>query len=389
MAIYYQTIAYAAGTISFLLALLLIGKKKKIQADYFLLFLMLTWGIIEITILLNNQYQHFPILILLADTSPVFIGQILYFYVLSLTQRQRNLRRKDILHLIPALLYLSISSILGIHYIDTQILPYFLLRLPLKLCLSPIYVILALHLLQKFKQNIKGYYADIREIDLAWLRILLIGVLCVWTFFWITEVMLWFMDNISIYQNLVMNISVSIFIVIIGFLGVRNTSIFLVSTDLYQQESNAIRPEKTLGTTGQELNKSKIQEKNIKKYEKNQISAKEQIVIQQKLLDLMQTQKPFLDPKLSIQDLSELSGVSSYKVSQVLNANLQVNFYDFINRYRIEYFQEQALLAENQHLTLFAIAEKSGFASKSSFNRIHKYITGRTPSQFIKNQIQK
>ena len=61
--------------------------------------------------------------------------------------------------------------------------------------------------------------------------------------------------------------------------------------------------------------------------------------------------------------------------------NTTVNFYDFINKYRVE--EAKKLLIEDIHnYKILAIAYEVGFNSKATFNRVFKKFTELTPSEF-------
>jgi AraC-like DNA-binding protein len=60
-----------------------------------------------------------------------------------------------------------------------------------------------------------------------------------------------------------------------------------------------------------------------------------------------------------------------------------MNFYDFVNRYRLEEFKKLASDPKNRQFTMLALAFDCGFNSKSSFNRYFKKATGQTPSQYF------
>jgi AraC-like DNA-binding protein len=92
--------------------------------------------------------------------------------------------------------------------------------------------------------------------------------------------------------------------------------------------------------------------------------------------------KPFLDCNLSLTELAESLGIFNHYLTQVLNDELNQNFYDFINSYRIEEFKKLLLDKKYNRYTLYAIALEAGFNSKSTFNRIFKNFTGLTPSQY-------
>ena len=103
----------------------------------------------------------------------------------------------------------------------------------------------------------------------------------------------------------------------------------------------------------------------------------------------MRNQKPYLNPKLTLSELSKLTTIPPHKISQVINRNLGMNFYKFINLQRIKKFNVEVLLKKNEHLTIVSIAEDCGFTSKTSFNRTYKSLTGITPSEYMKKNIHK
>jgi AraC-like DNA-binding protein len=72
----------------------------------------------------------------------------------------------------------------------------------------------------------------------------------------------------------------------------------------------------------------------------------------------------------------------------VINENLGSNFYNLINKYRINEAQGLILSPEKSKLKLEAIAYDVGFKSKSTFNEAFKRNTGLTPSQFRKNALR-
>ena len=100
----------------------------------------------------------------------------------------------------------------------------------------------------------------------------------------------------------------------------------------------------------------------------------------------MKSEKPYLIPDLKLISLANDLNLSVHKLSYILNNEINQNFYDFINSYRIEEAKEKLLDPKLAGFTILAIAQESGFNSKASFNRIFKNVTGLTPSAFIKQQ---
>jgi AraC-like DNA-binding protein len=97
----------------------------------------------------------------------------------------------------------------------------------------------------------------------------------------------------------------------------------------------------------------------------------------------MESQKLYLEPKLTLGTLAEQLKVSVNHLSQVINQYEGVNFHDFVNRYRVDEFKSRIANPKYKGFSLLAIAFDSGFNSKSSFNQIFKKSTGLTPSQYL------
>ena len=106
--------------------------------------------------------------------------------------------------------------------------------------------------------------------------------------------------------------------------------------------------------------------------------------LMQRLLQLMDEQKPYLNSELKVADIAQELGASSRSISDSIKAARNCNFSDFINNYRIEYAKH--LLRDNPDMKLSEIYLRSGFASEATFFRIFKANTGSTPSEW-KNRI--
>ena len=100
----------------------------------------------------------------------------------------------------------------------------------------------------------------------------------------------------------------------------------------------------------------------------------------------MDKNKPFLDADLTLASLAKELKIPPDHLSQVINSELSVNFYDFINGYRVKEAQKRLLDPKNRVYSILGIALNAGFNSKASFNRIFKKHIGITPSQYISSQ---
>jgi AraC-like DNA-binding protein len=96
----------------------------------------------------------------------------------------------------------------------------------------------------------------------------------------------------------------------------------------------------------------------------------------------MAESKPFLDPDLSLQKLSDGLDVSRHQLSSAINTHQRMNFYEFINSYRVEEAKGLMRDPEHQMRKNYDIAFLSGFNSRATFYRIFKQFTGQTPAEF-------
>ena len=108
--------------------------------------------------------------------------------------------------------------------------------------------------------------------------------------------------------------------------------------------------------------------------------------IERKLIELMEKEKPFLNPRLSSPDLAELVGITTNQLSQFLNEYLNKNFYDYVNLFRLKEFQKLCKNLKYSHLSILGLAYESGFNSKTTFNAFFKRETGVTPSEYFKTK---
>jgi AraC-like DNA-binding protein len=102
-----------------------------------------------------------------------------------------------------------------------------------------------------------------------------------------------------------------------------------------------------------------------------------------KIESMMQNDKIFLNPELTLSELSEKLNSHNSLISNVINTVFEKNFNDFVNAFRVNVFKEKINDPKLKHLTLLAIAFDCGFSSKSTFNRAVKKATGKMPSDFL------
>lgn len=104
------------------------------------------------------------------------------------------------------------------------------------------------------------------------------------------------------------------------------------------------------------------------------------------LLDLMNTQKLYLNPDLNLADVADHMRMSRHHLSELLSQGVLKNFYDFVNEYRIEHAKDLMSSEVINAYSLSGIARESGFNNYVSFYRVFKRTVGLTPSKFMENK---
>ena len=100
------------------------------------------------------------------------------------------------------------------------------------------------------------------------------------------------------------------------------------------------------------------------------------------LCDLLDNEKIYQDPELSLSAVAKMLNISSTYLSQLVNKLSNYNFSDFINLYRVREAEIKLVNPDFSRYTILSIGLEAGFNSKSAFYSAFKKHTGVTPTQF-------
>ncbi|RDY59753.1 AraC family transcriptional regulator [Flagellimonas nanhaiensis] len=120
------------------------------------------------------------------------------------------------------------------------------------------------------------------------------------------------------------------------------------------------------------------------KYRSTYISNEKSSLYLEMIESAMKQDKLFLQPKLTLQSFSQHLNVPPKYVSQTINQNLGISFTEYLIGFRIEEVKSKLMDPNNAHLTIYGMAQDSGFNSASRFNFLFKKHTGYTPKEFQK-----
>lgn len=121
------------------------------------------------------------------------------------------------------------------------------------------------------------------------------------------------------------------------------------------------------------------------KYRKSSLSDAAKEAIMKKIRYEMDTKKYFASNLASLSGLSKQINESSHHVSQVINEKFNMNFFELLASYRVEYAKKLIRQDTEGKITIEELAEMVGYNSKSSFNSAFRKFTSKTPSEFRKS----
>ena len=109
--------------------------------------------------------------------------------------------------------------------------------------------------------------------------------------------------------------------------------------------------------------------------------------VMHRLTELMEEEKVFLDPGLSLPQLATRLNCSVNHLSQAINAGFGMSFFDYVNQYRVKEAMAVLCFNEGSVPAILDIALQVGFNSTSTFYAAFKKSTGQTPAQYRKSNI--
>lgn len=130
-----------------------------------------------------------------------------------------------------------------------------------------------------------------------------------------------------------------------------------------------------------------IGKQEVKKYTRSKLSAADLNRLKEQLDHLMLEKKPYLNSKLLKSELAEMLGVNNPELARLLNENIGMNFFEYVNYYRIKEFVALAETEKAKQLTFFGLAQEAGFHSKTTFNKSFKRLMGISPSAYFNKNL--
>ncbi|WP_194776207.1 helix-turn-helix domain-containing protein [Pararhodonellum marinum] len=382
--VYFQSSLILASSVSFFVGVLLLWFKSTNREAGNLLsfaFLLLSYPIFLTYLVSTGFIEVVPHLYRTGYVAMILFVPVSYLYVRSLFS-QVKLSKKDLWHGLPALLYLL------------DFLPFFLLTgeekmqalnsgeagstilmfaesrflpaggyLTLKYLIQGIYWMLQASILFRYVHNQKQQVLAKNRVLLIWVGVFLFCQLTV------------FMPPLPFLGEAFREYQYLVYLFMTGSLCTLSAvSLFLFPEILYGiQElphrasliSKQSRPN-VENAKDRYLSKAKIQE------------------LSDLVHDHFEQHQPYLKLQYSLSQMSGELGVPAQYLSAAINECDQVNFNDFLNRYRIQYCLEKLQEDRFSYQKIDWIAEQCGFNNRNTFTQAFKKVTGMSPSAYIK-----
>ena len=369
------TIAVITMFISLFLSFFLVTVKTEHKLSNFLFAFFLVLNAIDISVNLDYLFE-IPL------NARVFIGSIFflqlpafYLYVLSVCYSDFRLKRAHLIHgvtlliailiLLPRFYTVCLASKISFLKNSRSMLEIQLNHISVHIQII-LYLIAAFMLLRKAKKIYLEKYAGASIESLHWLFQFTVA-LSAFYFVALLKNIFKFTEYPNISEWLKTGLFLFELIIIFWYLykALNNPGLFRNIDSRLKLVAHIISEEKNSGQAAV-----------------NEIEYNEDLL---KLKKYMIEERPFLNPSLTIQDISEDIKIPVRDLSILINHKLKQHFYDFVNTYRIAHAMDILRDVTKSKVTILEILYEAGFNSKSSFNTAFKKHTGNTPTSYRKS----
>ena len=274
--------------------------------------------------------------------SPIFImllGPATYLAAKHLTTG--SVKSTDWIHLLPVVPVLFFTS-----HIETVIAIGTVWRL--------VYVLFTVRLLILFKKSLDEQRSDSDDFSLRWFTFVVVGT----TLFNLIDLVRLNSQSLIPYELNVLGQGI-------------NNGVWLIAAAIIVIKLLDFKLPPELGS-------------NVATAGNSQVSEDDYQSAFTELDSLITTNQWFLQPRLTLSDVSELTGLQTRDISRAINTVTHKSFNEYINEYRVKQICEA--LDKQSSVSLTRLYTDAGFSSKASFNKVFKEFKGLTPSQY-KSQV--
>lgn len=406
-----EFIAIAFHLVSFLLAVLAaalliwVNQERKHSNRLLACILLLFSGQNLIHILLFSRLiLHAPWLLRAFAPTTFLIGPVVYIYFRSILYDEIKFRKYDWLFILPATL--TIINFLPYYFLPetdkiNYLLEHFYSQNPsqdsgrgilptvmyytIRACWSAIFLFLCFRLIYRFRATNTPELLANNKVLLKWL----FTFNCILASIWIVTLFNNLIPELNNWQPRISNIlfGATIFFICLQLFirpqilyGVFQPIADIKLKDNKNPAQDIMIPQANTGIGSLDELNQETTESTL------QISLADQIKYKTLIEKYFLERKPFIQTAYSLEQMANDTHIPRYLLSAFINREYGMGFREFLNRHRVNYFKDNINKESWENLTLEAIAVECGFHSRSTFINNFKKITGKTPSDFLKNK---
>jgi AraC-like DNA-binding protein len=382
-----NVIFFVGAAQGIILSVFLFNVKNNILSNRLLGTLTLLWAVVFIVFALQNYglYRYFPHLLMTFFHLLLAWFPLLYLSVKYLLESHKKFNRRDLLHFLPMLFNIFLysgfyvrSAEQKIEIVNTNEGFFHIATVISEEMLSIqgiVYTVISLILIQQYKKNIINFQSNINERVLTGYRTGIVLALIAWIIGIVGTHLERFDISPGIDLFMLVYLTFVIIIYVLSILAIKSPEVFKLSDKALKPfTDNKVSP-KPVGRKTTQVKKPRgstvldeIDDHNVR--------------LNNRLLSYMAADKPYLNPDLSLQEMAEQLEVTRHQLSAVINQMQGMNFYEFINKYRVQEVKDLMNDPKNISRRNYDLAFDAGFNSRASFYRIFRQYTGQTPSEY-------
>ena len=238
---------------------------------------------------------------------------------------------------------------------------YYPVQLSLILINALFYTLYSLFKIRKHQKNIQQFASSTQEINLNWLEYIIYAIIVL-----VIGISVFNLVFFELPLNVFMNSVVLVIILFIAYYALKQNEIFPIDAKERDEVVVLSETEQSDEPKRRLVSDEKVEE------------------IKVELNELMNNKELYLESDLNLIKLAKRLGVTTHQLSYVINKGYGENFFQFVNRFRVEKAKQMLLDAKHDNLSILGVAFESGFSSKTSFNTTFKKMTDLTPTEYKK-----
>ncbi len=351
----------------FLLGVYLFSAKNRKNINGYIAFLIfiLFIGLLGRVLYVSKVFGENFRFITLSEFAILLFGATVFLFTKSSLNNQRFVV-KDLVHYFPAIVYISFvifyfmipsDEVIVARIKRGELYKVVNVLVAIGLTFNCAYWVLSLREFLRFKNKLKNELSYTLKTQFLLNFLIAIGAcLFVWICFYFVS--LFGPETIEREARKFVWLSIAFIILFIAYYGMIAPDLFrLKSLDLSQ------------------------------KYSQSKLNHKDLDMLKLQLEKMMTAKKPYLNSKLMKAELAGMLGISNPELARLLNERIGMNFFDFVNYYRIKEFIALAKTNKAKNLTFFGMAQEAGFNSKTTFNKSFKNLMGTSPSIYFEQKL--